>query len=80
MVYRPKEGFFMPVSDWLRTNLETYVRETLSPSRLERHGLFDAGEVQRLVDELYSGGNDYRHANKVLSLLMFQEWHEAYAE
>jgi asparagine synthase (glutamine-hydrolysing) len=80
MVYRPKEGFFMPVSDWLQTNLETYVRETLSPSRLARHGLFDAGEVQRLVEELYSGANHYRHANKVLSLLMFQEWHEAYAE
>lgn len=80
MVYRPKEGFLMPVSDWLRNALETYVRDVLSPARLDRHGLFDAQEVKKLVDVLYSGGNDYRHANKVLSLVMFQEWHDAYAE
>ena len=80
MVYRPKEGFLMPVSDWLRGDLQTYVRAVLSPARLARHDLFDAQEVQRLVDQLYSGANDYRHANKVLSLIMFQEWHDAYVE
>jgi asparagine synthase (glutamine-hydrolysing) len=76
MVYRPKEGFVLPVNAWLLRQLEDYVRDTLSPTALARHGLFDATRVQALVSELYSGQGG--HANKVLSLLAFQEWYTMY--
>lgn len=78
MVFRPKEGFVMPVSDWLLHGLEGYVRQTLSPARLSKHALFDPDRVQALVDELYRGQHDYRFVNKVLSLVVFQEWHDLY--
>jgi len=78
MVFRPKEGFVMPVTDWLLHGLEDYVRGTLSPSRLAKHALFDSDRVQALVDELYRGQHDYRFVNKVLSLVVFQEWHDMY--
>ena len=79
MVYRKKEGFVMPVTDWLLRDLEDYVRSTLSHRRLDHHGLFDSGKVQTLVDKLYDGSNhDYRFVNKILSLLVFQEWHDLY--
>jgi asparagine synthase (glutamine-hydrolysing) len=78
MVSRPKEGFVMPVTDWLFNQLEDYVRQTLSPSRLSKHALFDADRVQALVDELYRGQHDYRFVNKVLALVVFQEWHDMY--
>ncbi len=78
MLARRKEGFFLPISEWMRHDLKDYVRQTLSPERLSRHGLFNATRVQALVDELYQEGSDYTHANKVFSLIVFQEWYELY--
>lgn len=76
MVCRPKEGFVMPVNAWLMRGLEDYVRQTLSPRALRGHGLFRIQRIQRLIDEFYAGRRE--HANKVLSLLAFQEWYELY--
>jgi asparagine synthase (glutamine-hydrolysing) len=76
MVFRPKEGFVMPINGWLLRNLEDYVRQTLSPASLAAHRLFAPGTVGRLVKEFYAGRTE--HAKKILSLLAFQEWHALY--
>jgi asparagine synthase (glutamine-hydrolysing) len=78
MVYRKKEGFLMPITQWLLRDLETYVRDTLSPQRLSKHGLFRSEYVQGLVDGLYQNHSDHHAVNKVYSLLVFQEWYELY--
>ena len=78
MVYRKKEGFLMPITQWLLRDLEVYVRDTLSPQRLSKHGLFRSEYVQGLVDGLYSNQSDHLAVNKVYSLLVFQEWYELY--
>ena len=78
MVNRRKEGFLMPVTEWLSGDLEGYVRETLSEDRLRRHGIFDSTHVRKLIDDLYTGNKDYRHVNKVFALLVFQEWYDLY--
>lgn len=76
MVFRPKEGFVLPVNTWLLRNLEPYVRDTLAAPALADHGLFAPGAVGRLVDAFYAGRPEL--ANKVLSLLAFQEWYSLY--
>ncbi|TKB69491.1 MAG: hypothetical protein E8D47_00175 [Nitrospira sp.] len=78
MVYRKKEGFLMPITQWLLRDLETYVRDTLSPQRLSKHGLFRSEYVQGLVDGLYRNNSDHHAVNKVYSLLVFQEWYDLY--
>jgi asparagine synthase (glutamine-hydrolysing) len=78
MVYRKKEGFLMPVTEWLSGELEDYVRDVLSAERLRRHGIFNPRRVGELVDALYAGNHDYRQVNKVFSLLVFQEWFDLY--
>lgn len=78
MVFRKKEGFVMPVADWLRGELEPYVRQTLSGERLARHGVFDIRRVRELVDGFYRSGPSHTYANKVLALIVFQEWYELY--
>jgi asparagine synthase (glutamine-hydrolysing) len=78
MVFRKKEGFLMPITQWLLNDLESYVRETLSAERLSRHGLFDERRVSELVERLYRHGSDYTQVNKVFSLIVFQEWYEQY--
>lgn len=78
MVKRPKEGFQMPLTTWMLGDLQPWVRATLSPERLALHGLFDYAHVERLVDRLYQPGADYRSVNRVMTLVVFQEWYEMY--
>ena len=78
MVDRPKEGFLMPVTQWMLGDLESYVRDTLSPARLRRHDFFATAGIGALVDRLYQPGADYTDVNKVLAFVVFQEWYDLY--
>jgi asparagine synthase (glutamine-hydrolysing) len=78
MIDRPKEGFLMPITQWVLSDLQPWVRDTLSPARLAAHKLFDDEQVRKLVNRAYEPNADYTAVNKVLALLMFQEWYELY--
>ena len=73
---RPKEGFVLPVNQWLQGWLFSYAKEALSPSELKRHDLFSTTEVTSLLNR-FEGG-DAGLANKILSLLSFQIWYDIY--
>jgi asparagine synthase (glutamine-hydrolysing) len=74
---RPKQGFGIPVAEWLKTDLKDELLDALSPERLRRQGLFEAREVERLLREHLSGARDHR--KQLWTLFMFQLWHERYA-
>ncbi|MEQ1575769.1 MAG: asparagine synthase C-terminal domain-containing protein, partial [Vicinamibacterales bacterium] len=78
MVRRPKEGFIMPITQWMLGDLQPWVRETLSPERLRLHGLFEPARVRELIDRLQAPGADHFTVNRVLALAIFQEWYELY--
>jgi len=78
IVYRKKEGFVMPVTEWLYYNLGGYVRDILSQQSLACHNLFNYTYVQGLIDKFYSQDYDYRLGNKLLSLIAFHVWHDLY--
>jgi len=79
MVERKKEGFLMPISQWLSGDLEPYVRETLSPQRITPLGVFDSKAVQKLVDQLYATPNPpYQQVNQVYALVVYVEWAQLY--
>jgi asparagine synthase (glutamine-hydrolysing) len=76
LLARPKEGFIMPVNEWLLGKLKLFVQSTLSPERLVRHGLFRGTAVQALLDQHYSGLAN--RGNQIWNLLMLQLWWERY--
>ena len=76
VIDRPKEGFVMPVNQWLSGWLLDYARTTLSPANLAQHGLFQTQEVTRILEDFAAGNSSL--ANKVLSLLCFQLWYDLY--
>lgn len=80
MVDRPKEGFLMPVTEWVFGDLRKYVADTLAPDRLSAHGLFRPERVRALVDRLATPGADYNDVNRVMALVVFQEWHDLYMQ
>src|SRR6266511_74245 len=46
---RKKEGFSIPMKNWLRRELEPLMRSLLSAERVAARGLFDPAEVTRLI-------------------------------
>jgi asparagine synthase (glutamine-hydrolysing) len=72
VIDRPKKGFGMPVAKWVKGELRGFVRDTFSPDRLRRRGLFNADYVQRLLDEHERGVADHRKL--IWTLLMFEMW------
>ncbi len=73
---RPKEGFVLPVFDWMTDRLKGYCGETLAPGRIERHGFFNSEVVKNLLLRYYTG--DRGLAGRVWNLMMFQLWWERY--
>lgn len=75
---RPKEGFVLPVNQWLQGWLFDYAKQALAPSELKRHDLFCVKEVGSLLDRFQGGQANL--ANKILSLLSFQVWYDIYMD
>ena len=76
LLARPKEGFIMPVNEWLIGSLKDYVQATLAPERLARHGLFRPDAIRQLLESHYAG--DANRGNQIWNLLMLQLWWERY--
>ena len=71
-VYRPKEGFSIPIKHWLGGELRPLADELLSSDRLRREGLFRVETVERLRREHDAGRANHSHV--LWSLLVFEDW------
>lgn len=73
---RPKQGFSVPVAEWLRGPLRDWAEDYLTEERLARQGLFEPAQVRRLWDQHRSGWR--KHTKVVWAILAFQMWAEEY--
>lgn len=71
LVDRPKQGFGVPLDDWLRGPLRPWAEELLSTSALERSGPFQAGPI-RQVWKQHLEGYDWQY--RLWRILAYQEW------
>ncbi|MBX2835144.1 MAG: asparagine synthase (glutamine-hydrolyzing) [Micavibrio sp.] len=69
---RPKQGFNMPIANWLRGALREWAEELLDEKAMREQGLLDVGAVRKIWTR-HLGGDD-RHANAIWAILMFQAW------
>jgi asparagine synthase (glutamine-hydrolysing) len=58
---REKQGFSMPMKNWLRGPLRPLMDDLLSPERLRDRGWFDPAVVARLVAEHVGGRHNHAH-------------------
>ena len=73
---RPKKGFAVPVSDWIKGPLREWAEHLLDETRLREQGLLVPKTVRRAWQQHLSGWQD--HDTLLWSLLMFQAWHEEF--
>ncbi len=71
---RPKMGFGVPLTDWLRGPLRPWAEELLSPQRLRREGYFEAAPITARWNALQKSGAAVQHL--IWDVLMFQAWLE----
>jgi asparagine synthase (glutamine-hydrolysing) len=75
-VMRPKQGFSIPMEQWLRTDLKFLLDDYLGIDRLKKDGLLVPGEVQALVQQHLA--KKANHSHLLWSLITYQMWKERY--
>ena len=78
IIYRPKTGFGVPLRRWMQSDLRPLLMELLSPSSLQRRGLFEPLVVQRLIRLNDSGQVDASYT--LLSLMCIELWCRHYLD
>ena len=73
-VYRPKEGFSIPIKNWLKQEFRGLIEQYLAPQRLRQAGLFVPEVVARLWGEHLE--NRANHSHLLWSLLVFEQWRD----
>lgn len=76
ILYRKKQGFCVPLADWLRGDLKGFARETLFSKESGINDFFSTPYIQGLWEKHQSGGQDY--AAPIWGLMMFELWRKQY--
>lgn len=76
-VYRPKQGFSIPIKNWLPTTLRPLMDDLLDLASLRAEGVFRPETVDRLVREHLEGRENHSHV--LWSLMVFQDWRRRWA-
>jgi len=77
ILQRGKEGFSMPMKNWLQGEWNGLMHELLCAENLARDGLFDARYVDRLMQEHESHARNHSHI--LWALMVFQLWRDRFA-
>ncbi|MDZ7295438.1 MAG: asparagine synthase C-terminal domain-containing protein, partial [candidate division KSB1 bacterium] len=73
---RGKEGFSIPIKNWLRAELRPMMLDLLSPERLRAQGYFEDRYVESLIKEHLAGKAN--HSHQLWALMVFQKWYDLY--
>jgi asparagine synthase (glutamine-hydrolysing) len=76
ILHRDKQGFSIPIKNWIRGPLRPMMTDLLAEARLRREGFFNGAYVARLVDEHLRG--EENHSHKLWALMVFESWYETY--
>jgi asparagine synthase (glutamine-hydrolysing) len=77
LIDRPKQGFAVPLGQWLRNDLSHLLDEWLSPERLRELTMINPDMARTALHNFRAGGeyNDRIDLQKVWTLLVFSMWH-----
>jgi asparagine synthase (glutamine-hydrolysing) len=73
---RPKWGFEIPISTWLKGDLRFLIDEYLSESFIKRQQIFEYNYVRELVDKHLTNKTDTSW--QLWNLIVFGHWYKRY--
>jgi asparagine synthase (glutamine-hydrolysing) len=71
---KDKMGFPVPLHVWARNGLRGYCKDILLSKACRERGLFDSGEVERLID------HEDAYGRRLWGLLNLELWHERFID
>jgi asparagine synthase (glutamine-hydrolysing) len=69
---KPKQGFMVPLADWLREDLREYSLEVLCRENIRKRGYFNPDYVQGILKKHFSGQENLTH--QIWALLVLEMW------
>ena len=78
ILHRPKQGFGVPIQEWINQQLRSRIRDTLSDARTRRRDYVDPRYVDVLLDEHERGRRD--HSMGLWALVMLELWHRQFLD
>ncbi len=72
IIQRNKEGFSIPIKNWMKKELKPMMLDALSPASIKKSGFFDSNTVQSLIHEHLQGREN--HSHRLWALMVFQLW------
>ncbi len=72
VIYRPKAGFPVPVSDWFKNGLDDLATDMLLNPKSAVNNFLEMGVIRGLLQKHKSGAGDY--ANELWGLLILESW------
>jgi len=73
---RPKAGFEVPISRWLKTDLRFLIENYLNEDRIRGQEIFEYGIIEKLIQDHMSNRTDTSWM--LWNLIVFQHWYEEY--
>ncbi|HET6863053.1 MAG TPA: asparagine synthase (glutamine-hydrolyzing), partial [Pyrinomonadaceae bacterium] len=78
ILHRPKQGFGVPVQEWINEQLREKIHDTLTEKRTIERGYINRQYVNLLLDEHERGRRD--HSTQLWTLFMLELWHRSVYE
>lgn len=78
ILHREKQGFGVPIREWINSQLKTRIIEDLCERRTLERGYFETPYIQTLMDEHLSGRRD--HSDALWLLWMLELWHRKFVD
>jgi asparagine synthase (glutamine-hydrolysing) len=78
VIKAPKKGLNLPISMWLREDLQGWMNSLLSEERVRRRGYLRPEAVKAIIEEHERGRRD--NSLFIWALLMLEIWHQLYID
>jgi asparagine synthase (glutamine-hydrolysing) len=78
VLYRPKQGFALPIVHWTRNELKDLILTVLLEPRTQQRGYVNPRALRQVLDEHFRGRRN--HVGRIWRLLMLELWHRNYLE
>ena len=72
LINRPKMGFAIPLSKWLRGRLKNWMLDTLNLNKIKSQNILNSQQVGKMINDHMKSKRNCHH--ELWNILMFQTW------